>query len=96
MFCSSCGQELAQGAAFCSGCGSAVVASVAAPAAAREVRVQNVYRGKNTQIAGMAILVIGLLIAIGGGDYIMPGVLTMLGGIAVIIIGRFVHWYHAE
>lgn len=111
MFCPKCGKAVDERDQFCRFCGnstapgSPVQANPAPPATAGQVTVRNPYVGKNTQIVGGLIFVVGLFWMIGscaagssddsGGSLGMSALVTITG-LVVYIIGRFQHWYHAE
>jgi hypothetical protein len=71
-----------------------------------QVTVRNPYVGKKLQIFGFVLFVVGLfwtchsvhfagLMPEGGFFDTLPFI-VMLSGLALWIIGRFTHWYHAE
>lgn len=73
------------------------------PAQDQDVTVANVYRGKNLQIGGAILMVVGALIfvAVIVNDSSSTvarfiGALTAAVGLALYLGGRFEHWYHAE
>lgn len=74
------------------------------------VTIQNPYAGKVLQLLGFVLFVVGLFWSCSkghsGGGFLMPDIgggfsdalpwIVALLGLALWIIGRFKHWYHAE
>jgi uncharacterized membrane protein YvbJ len=99
MFCVACGAQIDDDA-FCRKCGSAASAK-ATPA----VTVTNVYRGKNTQIIGTLVLLVGIFTWMGScttADSIDSsrlfgiGAFFFIAGLIMVMVGKYQHWYHAE
>lgn len=107
MFCPKCGQESAAGHNFCKKCGQAFDAQTV-----KQVEVRNPRMGKNEQIFGAILCLVGIVLTLGwcgralSGDAapmswaetftVGLGVLSFFGGLGLYLVGRFRHWYHAE
>jgi hypothetical protein len=72
-----------------------------------QVTVRNPYVGKKLQIIGFVLFLVGLFWSCHSAHFqgflAPPGsfsdslpLIVMLSGLALWIIGRFTHWYHAE
>lgn len=98
MFCVACGGQV-DGDAFCRKCGRAT--STVAP----RVTVENVYHGKNLQIAGSVASLVGVFTCFSScaandsydaGHMLGIGGLVLVAGLVLVMVGKYQHWYHAE
>lgn len=92
MFCTSCGAGVS--GRYCASCG--------APAGA-PIAVSNPRRGKNAQLLGQSLAIMGAfgLVWSLSGEYPhaaigMLSLLVLAAGMLVWAAGKTAHWYHAE
>ncbi len=112
MFCPNCGNQL-QAEKFCPKCGNPTKAlDLASPAAGPIEVIETRKRGKNLQLAGGLIFLIGLFVLIGScarlvssqageaGDAVTASfaisLLFVVAGAIIYYWGKFQHWYHHE
>lgn len=99
MHCTQCGTIYADGARFCSSCGTSL------GVAPRSVDISNFRSGKRTQAAGCAIAIfsaIAWIVAATGNIDPAPSTamnvwgLIFICGLVTWLSGKVKHWYHAE
>ena len=97
MFCPTCGFQFSTADAFCRQCGRALASGSESGA---RLSIRNPYRGKNAQIFGLAVFILGILLMYLGSDGALwlaaLGMVAFVTGVAAMIAGKFAHWYHAE
>lgn len=108
LFCPNCGKETFETDNFCKLCGYNLATNKQAspasaePATPPEISVKNPRIGKDEQIWGMIIFVVGMFLVFAGVGESSVGPVATIGGVTVAVglfiylIGRFKHWYHAE
>jgi uncharacterized membrane protein YvbJ len=93
--CPRCGSAVKEGADFCPACGKVqFAAQPERTSSGDDLKLRNPYAGKNEQILGLAIFVVGLLWSFGATvasqghtDYTWP-IVTMLAGAVLGGIGK--------
>jgi uncharacterized membrane protein YvbJ len=79
MYCSNCGKQVGEAGSFCRECGAhqkpGLVQAVVVPQAGSQSQqtIRNPYAGKNKQIVGGLILVVGILVTIGSCASLQEG-----------------------
>jgi hypothetical protein len=86
--------------AFCRKCGKPVGDAGNKPEPS-PVSVQNPYRGKNKQIIGAIVIVLGVILMLlayeeGSTTFSVLGTLMGIAGVIIVAVGKGQHWYHAE
>lgn len=116
-FCGTCGQPVIPCDLFCRNCGQSLTATISStrPAShfvnsAAQVTVKNPYRGKNKQVWGSIMAVVGLFLSVAfcspgrslaSNDQleVLPYAISLfliVAGFGLYYSGKFEHWYHSE
>lgn len=103
MFCRRCGSEANEDDQFCRSCGQpqGAVTTKTSALTTPSVTIRNAYIGKDQQIWGGLVFMVGLLGMLAscgsqGGKALGFFSLLSVVGLSINFVGRFRHWYHAE
>jgi uncharacterized membrane protein YvbJ len=108
MYCAACGKQVAEEDAFCRNCGASqkpgATQSASPPQVSTpdQVTVRNPYIGKNIQIFGVLLFIVGVLWSYGCASLKRQDnnagwpLLLSLAGLVCFLVGRVKHWYHSE